>query len=84
MSIKKKMKKAIAFIPALLLVFLVQASSLNNLSSLTHGSVVNLTVLIDNISDIDHSANIKDMPGKRLRREKRAERKLKRNKKIEK
>jgi len=78
------MKKVILFIPALLLVFLVQASSLNTLSSLTHGSVVNLTILFDNISDIDHSAIIKDMPGKRLRREKRAERKLKRNKKIEK
>ena len=78
------MKKAILFIPALLFVFLVQASSLNNLSSLTHGSVVNLTILVDNISDIDHSAIIKDVPGKRLRREKRAERKLKRNKKIEK
>ena len=78
------MKKAILFIPALLFVFLVQASSLNNLSSSTHGSIVNLTILVDNISDIDHSADIKDMPGKRLRREKRAERKLKRNKKIEK
>ena len=78
------MKKAILFIPALLFVFLVQASSLNNLSSSTHGSIVNLTILVDNISDIDHSAIIKDMPGKRLRREKRAERKLKRNKKIEK
>jgi hypothetical protein len=74
------MKKAILFIPALLFVFLVQASSSSNMSNLACSPFVSVPFLVENVFDIDHSLNIKEMPGKRRGREKRAERKLRRKK----
>jgi hypothetical protein len=73
------MKKAILFIPALLFVFLVQASSSSNMSNLAYSPFVSVPFLVENVFDIDPSLNIKEMPGKK-RANRRSSRKNRRKK----